>query len=404
MNALLLAAGALLVWALLLRRLQRFAVSGPVLMAAFGAGLGLLATGDSATFLNSETLLVAAEITLALLLFVDAVDVRSPLRGTVSKVPLRLLLIALPLSLLLTMAVGLALPLGLSVAAVLAIACIAIPVDFSPESTLVRDRRIPGRVRRWLNIESGYNDGLVTPVLLAALALGATEGGDPRQGATYAFDAFLAAAPSGLIAAGVGAVTGSLGGFAFRRALRSGWADAQSLRIGLVALPLFTFAVAFGLGGSGFVAAFVCGLVFRLSRGAERREHPEAALVEDLSALLSLILWLAFGVAAVLLLTSAYAWWPAVLLALFALTVGRFGPVLLSLVGSKVNWRERLFMATMGPRGAAAIVFSLIAFNALPPDDGFSVLAATSMVIVGSLVLHSMLSPLLIGRFFPAKH
>ncbi len=103
----------------------------------------------------------------------------------------RLLGIGLPLSLVLVLAVGLMLPLGLSVAVVLAIACIAVPADFSPETSLVRDERIPARVRRWLSVESGYNDGLVSPLLLAALAFAsAGTTGDAGR-------AFAVAAPAG---------------------------------------------------------------------------------------------------------------------------------------------------------------------------------------------------------------
>lgn len=308
--------------------------------------------------------------------------------------------VALPLSLALVIVVGLALPLELSVVAVLAITCIAVPVDFSPELSIIRDSRIPVSVRRWLGIESGYNDGLVAPFLLASLAL-ATTSGDPGEQAAAAF---LKAAPAGAIAIVVGLAVGTLAGWLFRAAGDSRWADLHSLRLGVLALPLLTFALSVMAHGNGFVAAFVCGVTFRIALspgGKDETEHAaEFSLVEDVAGLVNLILWLAFGVVSVALLVGNYNWWPAVVLAVFVLTLGRIGPVLVSLIGSSVSWRDRTFMAVMGPRGAASIVFGLIAFNALPEDDGAAVLVATCFIVFGSLIIHGVGAPLVIRKLY----
>ncbi|MFT2712429.1 cation:proton antiporter domain-containing protein [Clavibacter sp. Sh2126] len=400
MIALLLVTGALLIWAVTHRRLRRIAVSGPLLMVILGAVAGWFVVGESALFFDSDAALVVAEVVLALLLFVDAIDVKGPPHAVLSAIPVRLLFIALPLSLACILAVGIVLPLGLSLPVILAIACIATPVDFAPETSIVRDARIPARVRRWLNIESGYNDGLVTPVLLAALALVSQTSARPERDAVAAF---LAAAPAGLIAILVGGLVGVGGGRLFRVARARGWADSQSIRIGLLALPILTFAFAHEVHGNGFVAAFVCGVAFRLARGREWDEHSEKPLVEDVTSFLTLLLWFAFGIAALVLSSGAVDWWPALLLALFALTVGRFVPVMVALIGTRSTRRDRIFMALLGPRGAASIVFGLIAFNALGGSDGYDVLAATSFIIVGSLLLHGIGGPLLISRFYGTR-
>ncbi|MGN7133085.1 cation:proton antiporter domain-containing protein [Rhodococcoides corynebacterioides] len=396
-SVLLMVTGPLLVWALAHRRLRHVGVTGPILMVALGAAIGWSVTSESVVFFDSTIALYLAEVILALLLFVDAVDIRGPLRSHLSAVPIRLLAIALPLSLLLVVTVGLALPLELSVVAVLAITCLAVPVDFSPELSIVRDHRIPESVRRWLGIESGYNDGLVAPFLLASLAL-ATTTGDPGD---QAVAAFVKAAPSGAIAVAVGAAVGTLAGWVFRRARSAGWADPTSIRVGVLALPLFTFAISVVLNGNGFVAAFVCGVVFRIAFSPTSDHDTEAfSFVDDVSGLVNLILWLAFGVVSVALLVGSHRWWPAMVLAAFVLTVGRIAPVLLSLVGSDVPRRDRVFMAAMGPRGAASIVFGLIAFNALPDDEGFAVLVATCFIVLGSLALHGVGAPLIIRRLY----
>lgn len=375
---------------------RKVSVNGPIVMTVLGVIGGLLLPDQSPLFMDSKDTLLFAEIVLAYLLFVDALEVRGSFRSHFTGVPARLLGIGLPLSLVLVLAVGLVLPLELSVAVILAIACISVPADFSPETSLVRDGRVPERVRRWLSIESGYNDGLVSPLLLGAIAFATASSG------SQAGNAFAVAAPAGLIAIAVGAVGGAVIGWAIRFADRRGWTEPQSVRIAFIAAPLIVFAAAVMLQGNGFVAVFVAGVVVRVTRGEDAMALAEITLLEDLSWLLNLLLWLAFGFAAVILLGETYDWWPAIVLALVALTLGRFLPVLLALARSEATPKERIFMAAMGPRGAASIVFGLIAANALPGEEGFLVLAATCMVVLGSVVLHGIGGPLLIRRLWPA--
>jgi NhaP-type Na+/H+ or K+/H+ antiporter len=281
--------------------------------------------------------------------------------------------------------------LGLSVAAVLAITCLAVPVDFSPQLSIIKDSRVPPRVRRWLSIESGYNDGLVSPLLLAALAL-ATTSGDPGD---QAVTALVKAAPAGGIAVIVGAFVGTAAGWIYRTAARAQWCDLHSTRIGVLALPILTFAIATSAHGNGFVAAFVCGVAFRISLSAHTDKTPDAprvefSLADDVAGVVNLQLWLAFGMAGVALVATSFDWWPALVLAACVVTLGRILPVLVAMIGSQAPWRDRIFMAAMGPRGAASIVFGLIAYNALPRDDGDAVLAATCIIVLSSVVLHGL--------------
>jgi NhaP-type Na+/H+ or K+/H+ antiporter len=113
-------------------------------------------------------------------------------------------------------------------------------------------------------------------------------------------------------------------------------------------------------------------------------------LADDVAGVVNLQLWLAFGIAGVALVVTSFDWWPALALAACVVTLGRMLPVLVSLIGSDAPWRDRIFMAAMGPRGAASIVFGLIAYNALPRDDGDAVLAATCIIVLSSVVLHGL--------------
>ena len=133
----------------------------------FFVAAGLLLANEPISFvhleLHSETLRSLAEVTLAIVLFGDAAAVRGKeLRGDAA-FPGRLLGLGLPL----TMAAGtvtakLLFPdLSWWVCAVIGTA--VAPTDAALGAAIIEDRRMPVRIRRVLNVESGLNDGIVTP-------------------------------------------------------------------------------------------------------------------------------------------------------------------------------------------------------------------------------------------------
>ncbi len=148
---------------------------------------------------------------------------------------------------------------------------------------------------------------------------------------------------------------------------------------------------------------FVAGIAIRLTRGEKGLDRAELTLLEDVSWLTNLLLWLAFGFAAVVLLSETYDWWPAIALALVALTIGRIIPVGIALLEVRHLARSGSSSRVVGPRGAASIVFGLIAANALPGEQGFLVLAATCMVVLGSVAIHGIGGPLLVRRLWGAR-
>ncbi|MFB9774845.1 cation:proton antiporter [Brevibacterium otitidis] len=359
---------------------------GTLAMAIGGAAAGLIIGDDVgfALFLNSNAAERIAELVLALLLFVDATEVRygamKAMRGPV----LRLLFIALPISLFLAWMFASVLLPDLSLVVTLALACVIVPVDFSPVTSIVKDTAIPQRMRHILNLESGYNDGIITPLFLFALALaGDAKHGGPEAALGQAIPAFLIAVVTGLA---IGLAYGMLGNAADRR----GWFSAQSMRIGLVAVPLLTYALAVSVHGNGFVAAFVAGTVFRMVRRT-RALHEELSLAEDISVINNMMLWFALGASVIFIGQVLGNVWPVLLLVLLALTVIRIVPVLLGLLGSQLAGRERVLIALLGPRGTASVVFGLLAFNALPDTESAAiVISVTVFVLGGSVLLHGI--------------
>ena len=155
--------GALLFWSVIAPRLERWNISGPMFFVA----AGLLLSNEPIAFvdfgLQSETLRSLAEVTLAIVLFGDAAAVRVRELRRDRALPGRLLGLGLPLTMAAgTVAAKLLFP-GLSWWVCAVIGTAVAPTDAALGAAIIEDKRVPGRIRRVLNVESGLNDGIVTP-------------------------------------------------------------------------------------------------------------------------------------------------------------------------------------------------------------------------------------------------
>ncbi|ROR35874.1 cation:proton antiporter [Kitasatospora cineracea] len=377
-------------WSLVAGRLERRHVRAPLVLVLAGVATGLFTHSQIAGAMNSEVAQRVAEIILAVLLFVDATELRGGrLFGHHPGAAVRVLLVALPLSLGATVLLGGLLLPGLPVAVLLLIACVIVPTDFAPAEILVRDRRVPARVRSVLNVESGYNDGIVSPLFLFALVLA---GSTAEQRTPW--EALATTVPFAVKALVVGALVGALLAWAMNLAQRAHGMTDRSRRILVLVVPLLAYTSTTAVHGNGFVASFVAGVAFRYVRRAPQRQGVAAAvgsdfqLIEDTSAMMTMVMWFFFGNAVVLTLGLGLDW-QVLVLCVAALTVLRVVPVLLSLLGSRLSGRERLMVGALGPRGTTSIVFGLLAFNALPDGPGAdSALDAMVVVVLGSVLLH----------------
>ncbi|GAA5145744.1 cation:proton antiporter [Microbacterium pseudoresistens] len=407
---------AVLLWSLVSHRVERWGVAGPAGLLVLGAVSVVWDVEGFAGVIDRPASEKVVEVILAVLLFVDATEVKGGIFGNEGRVTLRLVLIALPLSLLLAAgAAALLLPMTLPLVAIL-IACIIMPTDFAPAAKILRMRHVPDRVRQILNVESGYNDGLVSPLFGMALPAAvvwsafehAPDGVEPGEEELVArveqfMEAFLNAVPAAVVAILIGVALGFGVGVLVRIGRRHAFIADEGVRFVMALLPLVAYGISVipMLNANGFVAAFVAGLAYRSARtrGEERPAiaHDELVLVEEVGTLASSFVWFVLGGAAVLAFASGMSW-QIILLALLALTVLRVAPVYLSLMGSTLGRRDRLLVGALGPRGTASIVFGLLAYNALPDDEGVVVLMVMVATVVGSILLHGILAPLLLPR------
>ncbi|MGV9802671.1 cation:proton antiporter domain-containing protein [Mycobacterium sp. NPDC003449] len=373
-------------WSLLSRGLERFRLTAAMVLVLAGVAVGFTTQGVLADTLNTDTAAHVAEIILAVLLFVDATEVRGGLFGGDPRSALRLLIIAMPLGLAVSVALGLWLLPGLGWAALLVIACVVVPIDFAPTSTLLRDERIPERVRGLLNVEGGYNDGIVSPIFLFALVLAAE-----NTHARTPLDALAAAVPQAAKALIAGVLVGAALALLANAAERHNLMTAQAKRVILVAAPLLAFGASLGVDGNGFVSAFVCGIAFNYLRSSPGFAT-ELELVDDVGFLLAALMWFVFGLTAVFALGSGVPL-GLVVFCVLALTLVRIVPVLLAMMGSRLAWRERLLLGWLGPRGTTSIVFGLLAFNDLGGAAEHTVALVLVVAVLGSVVIHGVGAP-----------
>jgi sodium/hydrogen antiporter len=388
-------ATCVVVWGLISARLERWDVTAPIAFVAMGVSVSHGPVTLVHVNLHSSTIRSLAELTLALVLFVDASRVNLRALRSDAVVPARLLGIGLPLTILAgaLAAVWMYGPSGLWLAA--AIGAMVAPTDAALGASIMQDERVPSGVRRALNIESGLNDGIVTPFvnLFLAGALTAEAMHGPNIGR---------AALELLGGAGLGAVIGAAGALALRVATRAGWSDPRFRPLAVVGLALAVYSTALLVGVNGFVAVFVAGAAFGTvgPGGASEAGQPESygGFGENVGTLLSLLVWFIFG-ACMLVPGLQAAGWHDVVFAVLALTVVRMVPVALALLGSGLDLATVAFIGWFGPRGLATVVFGLIAVDTLAAPEVHVVLAAVTVTVAASVLLHGVTASPLARRY-----
>jgi NhaP-type Na+/H+ or K+/H+ antiporter len=376
------------VWGLFSVRLGKADLSAPIVFVVIGLLLSQWIQVIEADA-SPEVIKMLAEVTLVWVLFADAA--RVGLRELRADLGLyaRLLAIGLPL----TIAVGAVLAMvmfdGMGFWPALLVGAALAPTDAALGAAVMTDPVVPVRIRRVLNVESGLNDGIATPIVSVAIAgVAAAESVQGAESVTGALNDLV-------IGVVVGIAAGLVGGRAMRVARRRGWASEESAGPAVLALALAVYAGTLALGGNGFVAAFVAGLVFGHSAG--RGGAKEVFYVEQTAGLASLLTWLLFG-AAVVPTVVDQADWQVLGYAVLSLTVVRMVPVAVALTRSGLSPPTVAFIGWFGPRGLASIIFALIALEELHAGAERAV-AVIGMTVLLSVFAHGLSAKTLAGRF-----
>jgi NhaP-type Na+/H+ or K+/H+ antiporter len=383
----LIVTATVFVWGVVSARVTGLDLTAPIVFTGVGALLAGVGVVDGPS--SPEAFKPLVELTLVWVLFADAarIPLRALRRDRAREA--RLLGFGLPLTVLAGWGLAAWFFPELDLWLALLIAVALAPTDAALGVPVVTNPVVPSRIRRLITVESGLNDGIVTPVVMLALAGAASAEG--LADAPGVAEALLELLLGVLVGAGVGAS----GGWLLRRARKAGWAAEDFAGIAVLALAVVAYTAAVVLHGNGFVAAFCGGLAFGAAAG--KRGTTELVFLEQASGLVSLLVWLLFGaVAGPILLEIAG---PATLLyAVLSLTVIRMLPVALALAGTGTDRDTVLFVGWFGPRGLASLVFILIALEEL----GEGARPATS--VVGVTVMLSVLAHGLSARPLAARY
>jgi NhaP-type Na+/H+ or K+/H+ antiporter len=347
-----------------------FAAVGVVAVAA---GLGEEPTGDV-----TGVAAAALEMTLALVLFTDAMATNITSWREEGELPSRLLIPGMPLIILAGAIVAAGVFPELDLVGAAMVATILAPTDAALGKPVVSNTRVPVRIREALNIESGLNDGIALPFLLFFIAIGEAEEG-ANLGSLL------------LSAIGVAVVVGLAVGWVSARLIiassERGWMVPMWRQIAVVVVPVVAYVVADELGGSGFIATFVGGLTFgRLLLAS----YPDIGhFAEDLAEVLTMVAFMIFGG---LLLQPRFGefTWEMLLYALLSLTLIRMLPVAISMIGTNLRPPTLLYMGWFGPRGLASLIFAAIVIEEvdLPATD--LMVNIVILTVALSILLHGI--------------
>jgi NhaP-type Na+/H+ or K+/H+ antiporter len=340
---------------------------------------------------SSSTVRTLAEATLALVLFCDAsrIDLRALRRE--AGVPVRLLGLGLPLTIALGTLAAAALFGELSIQEAVILGVVLAPTDAALGQAVVTEPRIPGRIRQGLNVESGLNDGLCVPLLFAAVAVADVESGisEGRSAGTLLLEEI------GYGIAG-GVVAGLLVAVVLIQANRRNLIAGPWRQVVPAAGAALAYGTAGGLGGSGFIAAFVAGMTFRLAFGRDPEDVNR--LNEEVGNVLNGVTFLLFGA---ILLGPALGdlSWQLALYAVLSLTVVRMLPVAIAMVRSRARAPTLGFLGWFGPRGLASIVFAVIVVeeSQLPHEE--LIVLAVYLTVGLSVFAHGLSAAPLAGRY-----
>lgn len=366
-------------YALVADRLSRSPISGPMFFCVAGVVGAWIGIVPAPTEGFEGTIAVLLELTLALVLFSDSMVLNLRSWRDDGDLPSRLLGIGMPLMILLgAIAAGALFP-ELDFWGMAIVGAMLAPTDAALGRPVVSNTRVPARIRETLNIESGLNDGIALPFLLFFIA-----GAEAEEGANL-FQLFGTSVGYALVA---GAIVGVLSALAVVWFSERGLMGAVWRQIAVVVVALVSFFAADEVGGSGFIAAFLAGVLFgRITQ--DRGLDDIGNFADTLAQVLTMTAFFVFGALAVEpflshLNTKLMAY------ALLSLTLVRMIPVGAAMIGAHLRMPTILYVGWFGPRGIASIIFATIVIeeSAIPNTDLMVDIMITT--VAASILLHGV--------------
>lgn len=252
--------------------------------------------------------------------------------------------------------------------------------DAASVFSILRSRRLNLKygTAPMLEIESGSNDPcayMMTVMILSAM------GGTPSAGdMLYAVFAQVA----------YGAAAGVAAAFLARWLLKRFHLDSDGLgSIFLLAVALLSYTVPSLLGGNGYLSAYIAGIILGNSRIPQKK-----ALVNFFDAFNSMMQILIFFLLGLLVFPSRLPEYllPSLFIALFLTFIARPAAVAILLTPFRAPLRQQVVVSWAGLRGAASIVFAIVAATS-PNYADETIFQIVFCVVLLSLLFQGTLLP-----------
>lgn len=378
-----IAAALILGYGLFSKLAEKSIVTPPMVFVFLGVIASFFTFDITKVGMNAPVVEVIAELTLMLVLFLDASTINLKKLMRDKQLPIRLLLIGLPITMLAGILIAIPLFPGMNLWMLAMMALILSPTDAALGLAVVTSKIVPERIRQTINVESGLNDGIALPpilVCIAALSVHHAEGTGFSYWGLFTLKQFV----YGPI---IGGLVGYLGGLLVEKASRKNWMNKTFQQLISLSLAILAYSLAETVHGNGFIAAYFAGLLLGTTTHEVRERIHEFGEAE--SQVLQLLIFLLFGM--VLIPFSFPHWdWRAWVYAFLSLTVIRIMPVVLSLAGTDLTRGTKYFIGWFGPRGIASILYLIMAAIELGSAGYERIISVITLTVLLSIYLHGI--------------
>ncbi|MEA2428272.1 MAG: sodium/hydrogen antiporter [Thermoleophilaceae bacterium] len=320
---------------------------------------------------RSEFVSALATVALIVILFRDGLEVEAEMLQREWGLPLRKIVLAMPLTCVLVACATKALT-DLSWTESFLVGALLSPTDPVLSSSVVTNPRVPRVIRHSLNLESGLNDGLALPAVVAfAAAL------DPSQ-SDFVWWKFV------LQDVTIGFAAGLLVGYAASLGMRERSPHLKALFA--LAVAFAAYGIAILPDGNGLIAVFVCAIVLGIRRPDILASFETRS--EGLLQAVKLGIFVVFGSLLTFggLFEDGVA---AVAIVAFTLLAARPLAVFVSLAGTRTDGATRAFMGWFGPKGVATMTFSLLVLSQ-GIAAGDRIFHIASLAVLVSIIAHGL--------------
>ncbi len=370
--------GLLVIGALLSGLARRTFLSLTALFVIAGFILGQGGLGVLQLRARSGFVADLAVVALIVILFRDGLEVEAEMLQDHWHLPLRKLVLAMPLTAAI-IALAARILTSLSWTECFLLGALLSPTDPVLSSSVVTNPRVPRLVRHSLNLESGLNDGLALPAVVA-LSAALSAGSGHFNWWRFVLEDVTVGLAAGLLVGYLASVLMPRGDLergipAHQRSLYA--LGAAFCAYGVAVLPP---------RGNGLIAVYVAAITLGIRRADIRIYFARQS--EDLIEIVKLGIFVVFG--SLLTLHGLFSdGWSAVALVAVALLVARPVAVFAALTGTSTDTATKAFMSWFGPKGVATMTFSLLVLSQ-GIAAGSQIFNLAALVVFVSIIAHGI--------------